>query len=309
VLITKRQYYEVVRAVHLLNVRTGAVKLARDEERRVRALFEVGSVSRSDVMSAQVRTAQSELDSLIAQQSITAQRNLLAELVGIPEDAMGEVDTALTAQTQTYDEAALLEEARRARPDLQAAELALKAAHANVNAARFQRLPYVAVQGSMDFSPSSSTKTSLTDTVPNVVINSRLESDRDYQASISLNWDFFDGLSADSRSAFANARLARARNTRDVLDRTLAAEVHRIHLAYLRAVEAQRVSSRAVDSAQEHLKLTAQKYNVGSATILELVDAQVQLETVQSDLVSALALMRVAEAEIDRVRGRGAPAP
>jgi outer membrane protein TolC len=307
VLLTKTQYYDAVRAIHLLGVRTGALKLARDEERRVRALFEVGSVSRSDVMSAQVRTAQSELDSLIAQQDITLQRNRLAELVGVPESEMGAIDTSLTAQVQTYDEAAVLEEARQARPDLQAAEAELKAARANLNAARFTRLPYVAVQGSMDISPDADTKTTFTDTVPNVVTNTTFESDRDYQASISLNWDFFDGLAADSRTAFANARLMRARDQRDLIDRNLAAEVHRVYLAYLRAAEGQRVTRRAIDSAEEHLNLTAQKYNVGSATILELVDAQVQLETVQSDLVSALALIRVAEAELDRVRGRGAP--
>ena len=201
----------------------------------------------------------------------------------------------------------MLEEARRARPDLLAAEAELKASRANLNAARFTRLPYVAVQGSMDFSPDANTKTTFTDTVPNVVTNTTFESDRDYQASISLNWDFFDGLAADSRTAFANARLMRARDQRDFIERNLAAEVHRVYLAYLRSIEGERVTRRAIDSAEEHLKLTAQKYNVGSATILELVDAQVQLETVQSDLVSALATIRVAEAELDRVRGRGAP--
>ena len=60
----------------------------------------------------------------------------------------------------------------------------------------------------------------------------------------------------------------------------------------------------AIESAAENLKLTQQKYNVGSATILELIDAQVQLQRAQSDGVSALAAIRVAEAQIDRVRGR-----
>ena len=54
----------------------------------------------------------------------------------------------------------------------------------------------------------------------------------------------------------------------------------------------------------ENLNLVQQKYNVGSATVLELIDAQVQLQRAQSDGVSALAAIRVAEAQLDRVRGR-----
>ena len=54
---------------------------------------------------------------------------------------------------------------------------------------------------------------------------------------------------------------------------------------------------------RENLNLTQQKYNVGSATILDLIDAQVQLARARSDEVSAEAAIRVAEAVVDRVRG------
>ena len=54
---TKRLFYSVVKFVHLSRVSSQALKLSRDDERRVRALFEVGSVSKSDLLKAQVRTA------------------------------------------------------------------------------------------------------------------------------------------------------------------------------------------------------------------------------------------------------------
>jgi outer membrane protein TolC len=63
-------------------------------------------------------------------------------------------------------------------------------------------------------------------------------------------------------------------------------------------------AQRGLESATENLKLTQEKYNVGSSTILELIDAQVQLETAQSDRVKALAAIHVAEAQINRVRGQ-----
>ena len=76
-------------------------------------------------------------------------------------------------------------------------------------------------------------------------------------------------------------------------------------LTYREVMEGYNVAQRAIDSATENLKLTQQKYNVGSATILELIDAQVQLQRAQSDVVSALAGMRVAEATVEKVRGSG----
>src|SRR6185295_3035406 len=105
--------------------------------RRVRALFEVGSVSKSDVLKAQVQTAQSQLDSLTSANQISIQRIALASTLGIAESAMGEVDTTLTLSETDYEEGALYAAAEKARPDLLAATAELKSARASRLSARF----------------------------------------------------------------------------------------------------------------------------------------------------------------------------
>lgn len=306
---TRRQYYEVVRAVRLSDVATGGLRLSRDDERRVRALFEVGSVSKNDLLRAQVRTAQSELDSLTAFQAITNQRILLADQLGLAEGDMGDVDTLLTAEIKTYDETALLAEATSKRPDLVAADAGLAAAKAGLRSANFARLPYVTVAGGVDFRPKSTFTVTTFDTngvaLPSPIVESGIsESDLEYRATVALNLDLFNGFQTESRIASARARLIRAQDSRDVLYRGLASQVDQSLLAYREAVERDRVARRAVESATENLKLTQEKYNVGSATILELIDAQVQLQRALSDQVTALAAIRVAEAQVDRARGR-----
>jgi outer membrane protein len=316
-LAVRRQFYDVVQAIQLARVNADALKLSRDNERRVRALFEVGSVSRSDVLRAQVQTAQSELDSLTSRQAITVQRVSLASAIGIREQELGEVDTVLTVEVREFDEGALLAEAERERPDLQAAEAQVRAAHASLNAARFLRLPYVSVGGSAQFKPKS-TQTfkvpiTISDTTPpadtattevRIKQSASRESERALGASISLNWDFFDGFATDARVASARAQLMRAQDTHDALRRNLESEVHAGLLVYREAIERDNVATRALESAEETVKLTQQKYNVGSATILDLIDAQVQLQRARSQQVNALATIRVAEAALDRVRGR-----
>ena len=308
-LTTRRQFYEVVRAEHLANVSNAALRLARDEERRVQALFQVGSVSRSDVLSAQVRTAQSELDSLTARQLVTNQRIVLANQIGIGESALPPVDTSLVVTLQTYSADSLVQEASLARPDIAAAEKDLRSAELGLRSANMARWPYLTLTGGLRYQPRSSFKVTTFDSAgvpfPEALVTSgRSESDLSYSATVALNLDIFNGMQTESRIASARAQLFRSKETRDALRRNLAAEVDQALLAYNEAVERERVSRRALDAATENVRLTQQKYNVGSATILELITAQVALSRSASDVVSALATIRVAEAQIERVRGR-----
>lgn len=313
-LLARERFYDVVKAVHLSRVASGSARLARDDERRVRALFEVGSVSKTDLLKSQVRTSQSQLDSLMADHGVVTARIRLAEFLGIAEGSLGAVDTTLVAGegAPVPGLEALLAEARRARPDLQAAELRVRSSEQALAGARFARLPYLAANGAYAFrsevtssnssrylgfpfysSPDTTVSTSLT-TV----------SDPNYRVSLSLNLDLFDGFATDARIAGARARLLTDRESRDALMRNLENEVRQVLLAHQEASERETLSRRALESARENLNLVQQKYNVGSATILDLIDSQVQLQRAEGDLVSSLAAILVARASIERVRGR-----
>ena len=300
-LAARQQFYQVVQAAKLIDVQTNALQVARDSERRVRALFDVGSVSRNDVLQAQVQTAQSELDSIAAVQSLLVQRNALASLIGTEESKMGPVDTVLTFTPLTHDEGQLLREAETRRPDLKAASASLRSAHEALWSARLMRVPYITVSGSFTYRPVSSSKNTFVS--QDTIISSRSESDRQTSARVALSWDIFDGLATDAANAQARANLLTAQDTYDVLRRNLAGQVHQAVLTYQQALASESVAEAAVANAAENLKLTQQKYNVGSATILDLITAQVALQRAQGQLVNALAGIRVAEAQIDQVRG------
>jgi len=306
---TRKQFYEVVKAIHLAHVSVSALELARDNERRVRALFEVGSVSKNDLLKAEVSTAQSQLDSLTSNHNIIIQRDILATEIGISEPQMGDIDTVLTSEARDLDEKNLIEEAVLHRPDIMAADAELMAAHAQKWSARLARFPYLSVSGSYDWHVTS--RSTYTVEPPGFVpfyaagvTAQPSTTDRQMALQIALNWDIVDGLSADARNASATARIERAEANRDALHRNLESEVHETVLLYRAAVVGLEVAQRAEESALESVKLTQQKYNVGSSTILDLIDAQVQLERAQSDRVSAAAGIRVAEAQVDKVRGK-----
>lgn len=306
----RQQFYGAVQTYHLARVASGSLRVARDNERRVRALFEVGSVSRSDLLQAQVRTAQAELDSLSAVSNIVDARILLATALGIGEGELGAIDTVLEATPRDIDEALLQREAAEQRPDLLAARAAYNSARSNRTAARLGRLPTLEAQSTIEFD-TRSRRTSTTNPpgLPPIIEPgieaTESETDRAWSGSLSLNLNLFDGFGIESRNAAAEARLRRARAELETLERNLAASVNQAVIQYREAVERERVARRAYEAAVENLKLTQQKYNVGSATILELVDAQVQATRAEADMVSARAAIRIAEARLEQVRGRG----
>ena len=171
------------------------------------------------------------------------------------------------------------------------------------------RFPYLTVSGSYDWSLTS--RQTYTVEPPGFVpfyaagvTGADSKTDKQMALYVALNWDIVDGLSSDARNASATARLARAQSNRDQLRRNLVSEIHETLLLYRAAVVGLEVAQRAEESALESVKLTQQKYNVGSSTILDLIDAQVQLQRAQSDRVSAAAAIRVAEAQVDKVRGK-----
>jgi outer membrane protein TolC len=304
-LATRRQFYVVVQSIKLAEVASGAVKRARDDERRVNAMFQVGSVSKSDLLKAQVATAQSELDSITAQNDIVTQRVALATQMGVGENELGEVDTVLTVAPTTYDEGQILAEAQRSRPDLIAANAAVSSAKSATGAARISRLPYVTIGASATLNNRINNRLRIAGTTADFQPIGTNGSDWSYQARVGLNWDVFNLSNTDARIAASKAQELRAQATYNQLQRNLASEVHQALLNYTQSLAGNNVAQRGLDSATEDLKLTQEKYNVGSATILELIDAQVNLQTAQSNVVKALAAIRVAEAQVNRVRGHG----
>ena len=59
-----------------------------------------------------------------------------------------------------------------------------------------------------------------------------------------------------------------------------------------------------VASAQEDLKLAEERYRVGAGTALELIDAQVNYTSAQSNHVQALYDYKLALAQIDKAIGK-----
>ena len=68
--------------------------------------------------------------------------------------------------------------------------------------------------------------------------------------------------------------------------------------------EQKTVSQENVAAAEEDLRITQEKYNLGAATILDLLDAQVSLKTAQVALIQVDFDLNLAIAQLENAMGK-----
>jgi len=81
-------------------------------------------------------------------------------------------------------------------------------------------------------------------------------------------------------------------------------EVKTAYLEIEQYKEKKSVAEENVDAAEEDLKITQEKYNLGAATILDLLDAQVSLKEAQVSVIQADFDLNLAVAKLENAMGK-----
>ena len=286
------QFYGLLKAVKLAEVSKGAQELSQDELNRAKALFEVGSVAKGDVLKAEVRLSQSTLVFISVENKVKLERSRLAKLMGMPVDADIEIDEDLGEESPRVNPDGAIGLASSRRPDLLAAKENLKAAEKSALASKASRLP--SLSGSVSYGWSD---------------NSFPETGDDHRRNyawdigVGLHLPIFDGFMTIANIRQAKARAAIADNQLRDTELQVALEVKEAVLTIAEATERIKVSKDGLTSAEEDYRLSREKYDLGSGTMLELLDAQVNLSRARSAYVDAMASLREAEALFRRATG------
>lgn len=108
-----------------------------------------------------------------------------------------------------------------------------------------------------------------------------------WAAGASLDWVLFDGGTRDSQRHLQAARLAEAEARAAVLEDTIRDDIANGKDSIATKVQAQRTAERSVVLAEETVELTRAQYEAGTATQIDLLQAQDGLVTAQDALARA----------------------
>lgn len=255
--------------------------------------YQVGAIPRLDV--AQVETLLTQAQALLAQleQARAAQRHALVLLVGAPVD--------LAVGTDSLDDQAVLRELRpglpsallNSRPDIAQAEHQLKAANANIGAARAAFFPNVTLTG--QFGGASLQFSRLFD-------------------SASGAWNFGPSLSLpifDGGRNRANLELTEVRRDLAVAnyEKTVQVAFRDVSdaLSARRWLEEQvRIQQRTLAAQTERARLARLRYDNGAAAFLEVLDSQRDLLSAQQELVQTRRALLSSRVSLYAALGGGA---
>jgi NodT family efflux transporter outer membrane factor (OMF) lipoprotein len=260
----------------------------------VQAQFQLGSVSRSDVLAQLTQLSQTRSTVPPLEKELSQNRHLLAVLLGkFPNDAGKLPELNLDSLILPRElPVSLPSDLARQRPDVGAAEALLHAASAQVGVATANLYPKVTLTGS--YGSETTTLGDLFNT--NTLI---------WNLGAGLLQPLFHGgeLSAKRRAAVAayDQALAVYRMTvlqafKDVAD-------------VLRALEADasalKAEAQAADAARKSLDLTKEQFRLGAVSYLTLLNAQRQYQQTRIGLIQAQATRFADTAALFQALGGG----
>jgi outer membrane protein len=246
------------------------------------------------VASAEAQVSRQQLRLIEARNQRDLASARLARLAG--EDVARPIEAAEALGAVPAPVAALaplVDEALASRDERRALALRLDAAGEQGVAAALALRPTVAVAAGIDLAR------------PNPRLFPRAARwEESWDASITLTWPLWDGGRRDAGVERA-ARLAEGARARLAeFDSLLALEIQGHRLALDSGRAAVGAADDAIVAAAEARRVLAERYAAGVALQVEVLDAEVALIEAELERTQALAVVRLAEAELERARGR-----
>jgi len=269
------RYFLVVTSERNVGLRRETLQLSEDQLRRTQALFDLGAVTKADVLESRVAASRAKRDLIDAENQQVVARGRLNLSIGLPQE------TAIAVEHETFElpgelpaPDAALADARANRPDLRQLELEREAARLGRRSAWWAVWP--SLGGSLSYSKG-------TDRWQDTFDFHDLKGDGSrWSYEIGLTIPIFDGLLTKGRKIRAAGEQRLAEESLAQKELEVGLEVRESLLDLERAKATLEVSLEEVASAEENLRLREAMYDQGAATILELISARVDLTTARA---------------------------
>jgi len=288
-LLTESDYYAVLQNSELDRVARERLRRAREQLGVARARVASGAAVLTDSLNLRLELTRAQVAQLQQASALRIARLELGRRVGAagPVDA-APLDTA-AAPELPLTLADAISEAARQGPDYRSAAASERAASAAYRAELGNYLPHA----TLTFS-----KLSLgTKFYPNDLFK---------QTNLTLGISFPIWNGGQRELALSRARVNKdvARARRQDMDRAVQHDVTAAYDAYLTARGTAELATQGLAVARESFRVQQTRYSSGATTILDLLDAQVNLSQAEADLVQTRYGTRLALAGLEMILGR-----
>lgn len=281
-------YFNVLRCRNQIEVDEDNVRTLTEHLNNVNAQFRAGTVAKADVLSSQVRLANAQQSLVTAQNDYDVAVATLSNYLLMPTDTILRAQEQLTYTPYNLNLANCTAYALENRPDVAAADYAVKQAESGVRSAKAGYRPTVNAIASKGLNGKSPFSDSYSDS---------------WAAGISANWNIFDNGVTAAQVASAKASLAAAEEAAAEAREGVQLEVQSAYLTLHAAEKNISTTKLAITSAEEDFKIAQVRYAAGVGTNLDVMDASDKLTQAKNNYYVALYTYNTAKAELDKAMG------
>jgi outer membrane protein TolC len=277
-----------------LDAAHAVVALAETDLRAVQRRHAAGLATKPDVLLAQQRQAQALYELQDAELGVRDAQADLATAVGLQVNSMPNVQSAgigtlPAALNASVDD--LIHEAMQQRPDLAASVMSLRAKQAEVELARANMYPLLDL--SSDYGSHAFNYTLSNPPTPQYTAMAP-----EYAAMLTLKWDVFAGMEyVNSIEQAKNARENERAQIR-ALQIDVAGQVWRAYYAFETAARKYRYAEALLAASQSAYDSNLRSFNLGLATIVDLLAAQRDLADAEYTIIRSRADVLISAAAV-----------
>lgn len=292
----RTSFYRVLLAREQIKVQESNLELLQQQLKTATERYDAGTVSSFEKLRAEVAVANAKVPLITARNdyrlSIESLRQALGFTSATTESAGKVPDLVGTLEytPQAFDLQAAFDAARAKRPDLERIVRLADARGEAVTAARSGGYPNVSAFGGLAMRKGPT--------------NNFGDSNSGWLLGVQSQWNIFDGRATKGRVAQAKSLLEQTRLTLTEAQLAVDVEVRRAHSQWQQATELAEASARVVEQATEAVRLANARYNAGTGTQLDVLQAQVDLTTARTNQIQAYYGYNVAVASLRKATGQ-----
>lgn len=291
-------FYGVLLAREQIKVQESNLQLLQEQLKTTTDRFQAGTVSSFEKLRAEVAVANAQVPLITARNHFRLAIEELREALGFttntPEslqkvpEFVGTLDFVPTS----FDLAAAFSAAHANRPDLQRLARLTAVREQDVRTQRAGYYPTLGASLGYQFHnhPWNGNQ-----------FNNALDG---WTLGLQSNWAIFDGRATAGRVAQAKSALNQTKLTLAEAQLAVDVEVRRAHSQWQQANELVEASQKVVAQATEAVRLANARYNAGTSTQLDVLQAQTELTTARTNQIQAFYSYNVAVAALRKAMGQ-----
>ena len=288
-----QSYYGLLQAQKLLDVSEKNLEMSTQQVSLVKKQFDLGVVKRTDLLKAEVAKGQARVDLLNKKTSLQNARRILFNDMGLQD--FGQEITVVESDwviPNIPSSSEILKLLKGQNPSLLVSKAQVTLNDLAYRLVRGLRMP--SMNTSMNFSANAESGNELLDA---------LNDDWSLGLNLSISLPIYSGSTLSIQQQQANLSRQQSEYSYVTLLNDLRVQAELIRETLNNYAEIIPLNQSVVAAAEEDLKLVRERYSLGSATILEVLDAQVSLIRSNSTLINTVHDARVQEAGLKALLG------